>query len=90
VTGPRPYTFDEILDEVARALGRRRVPKLHHPLGLMAPLVRVLERLPGFPLTSDQLLMLQEDNTADPRPFAETFGLEPVDFARGIRAYLRR
>src|SRR5262245_20682399 len=45
VGGPRVYTFDEIVDEVGAALGRRRIPKLHHPMGLMAPVVRALERV---------------------------------------------
>jgi uncharacterized protein YbjT (DUF2867 family) len=89
VGGPRPYTFDEALDEVGAALGRRRVPKLHHPIGLMAPVVRGLQGLPFFPLTSDQLLMLREHNTCDPGPWARAFDLIPVEFAAGIRAYLR-
>jgi uncharacterized protein YbjT (DUF2867 family) len=90
VGGPRAYTFDEVLDEVAAVLRRRRpVPKLHHPVGLMAPLVRAFEALPLFPLTSDQLLMLGEDNTCDPMPWARAFGITPVEFPAGLRAYLR-
>ncbi len=89
VAGPRAYTFDAILDEIGAALGRRSVPKLHHPLGLMAPVVRLLEGVPGFPVTTDQLLMLGEDNVGDPRPFQEIFGLASPDFASGIRAFLR-
>lgn len=88
VGGPRAYTFDQVLDEVGAALGRRRVRKLHHPVGLMAPLVRALERAPFFPLTTDQLLMLREDNTCDPAPWARAFGITPVEFGPGIRAYL--
>lgn len=89
VGGPRAYTFDAILDEVGAALGRRRVPKLHHPVRLMSPIVGLLEGIPAFPLTSDQLLMLAEDNTCDPAPFYRAFELTPVEFAAGIRAYLR-
>ncbi len=89
VGGPRPYTLDGILDEVGAALGRRRVPKLHHPVELLAPVVSALERLPFFPLTSEQLLMLREDNTCDPGPWARAFEITPVEFAAGIRAYLR-
>src|SRR5262249_37440702 len=40
VGGSRAYTFDEIVDEVGAALGRRWVPKLHFPVALMAPVVR--------------------------------------------------
>jgi NADH dehydrogenase len=89
VGGPRAYTFDEIVDEVGAALGRRRVLKLHHPIALMAPIVRVLERVPLFPLTSDQLLMMREGSTCDPGPFARAFEISPAPFAEGIRAYLR-
>src|SRR2546430_822240 len=40
--------------------------------------------LPSVPVTPDQLLMLEEDNTGDARPFYETFGLTPVPLARGL------
>jgi uncharacterized protein YbjT (DUF2867 family) len=89
VGGPRAYTFDEALDLVGAALGRPRVPKLHHPVGLMAPVVAALEALPLFPLTSDQLLMLGENNTCDPGPWMAAFGITPVEFAAGLRTYLR-
>ena len=88
VGGPRAYTFDELLDEVGRALGRRRVPKLHHPVALVAPVVTVLQALPFFPLTSDQLRMMREGSTCDPEPFARAFDLTLVAFEAGIRTYL--
>ena len=49
---------------------------------------RLLHRLPGFPLTPDQLLMLQEDNIGDGQPFYSTFGLTPVALDAGLRAML--
>jgi hypothetical protein len=48
----------------------------------------VLHRLPGFPLTPDQLLMLEEDNVCDPQPLHATFGLTPMPLAVGLRAML--
>ncbi|MBI4610194.1 MAG: NAD(P)H-binding protein [Candidatus Rokubacteria bacterium] len=83
--GPRPYAFVEILDLVGAALGKPRVRKVYQPLGLMRPLVGVLEHIPFFPLTSDQLLMLEEHNVCDPTPFFKTFDLEPLDFPEGLR-----
>jgi len=83
--GPRPYSFVEILDLIGAALGKRRVRKVYQPIGLMRPLVRVLERAPFFPLTSDQLLMLEEENVCDPAPFLRAFDLEPLDFPEGLR-----
>ena len=49
---------------------------------------RLFHRLPGFPLTPDQLLMLEEDNVGDPQPFHTTFGLSPVPLAAGLRTML--
>ncbi len=88
VGGPEPVTMIQLLDLVGAALGRSRVRKVHLPLGLVRPIARLLHRLPGFPLTPDQLLMLEEDNVCDPQPFYATFGLPPVPLAVGLRAML--
>jgi NADH dehydrogenase len=85
VGGPRAYAFIEILDLIGAVIGKRKVRKLYQPLGVMRPLVAVLERLPFFPLTTDQLRMLQEDNVCDARPFFTTFGLAPIEFPEGVR-----
>jgi uncharacterized protein YbjT (DUF2867 family) len=88
VVGPDAVTMLQLLDLIGIARGRARVRKLHVPLGVMGPLARLLHRLPGFPITPDQLLMLEEDNVGDPQPFATTFGLAPVPLATGLRAML--
>jgi len=88
VAGPDIVTMVELLDAIGRALGRPRVRKAHVPLGLMRPLARLCHRLPGFPVTPDQLRMLEEDNTCDPRAFFSTFGIEPVPLATGLAAML--
>ncbi len=90
VGGPRPYAFTEILDLIGQALGKTRVRKIHQPLGLMRLLARLLESLPFFPLTSDQLTMLQEDNVCDPTPFFRAFDLAPVEFPAGLQRMLAR
>jgi uncharacterized protein YbjT (DUF2867 family) len=88
VCGPDAVTMLQLLDLIGAALGRARVRKVHVPIGLVRPLARLLHRLPGFPLTPDQLLMLEEDNVCDPQPFFSTFGLSPVKLATGLRAML--
>jgi uncharacterized protein YbjT (DUF2867 family) len=88
VGGPDAVTMLQLLDLIGAALGRARVRKVHVPIGLVRPLSRLLHRLPGFPLTPDQLLMLEEDNVCDPQPFLSTFGLSPVKLATGLRAML--
>jgi len=88
VGGPEAVTMLELLDLIGRLLGRRRVRKVHVPLGVMTPLAKLLHPLPGFPVTPDQLLMLGEDSVCDPRPFFETFQLEPVPLATGLEHML--
>lgn len=88
VGGPDAVSMVELLDMIAAALGRRRRLKVHVPIGLVRPVTQILHRLPGYPLTPDQLLMLEEDNTCDPSAFFSTFGLTPVPLAAGLRALL--
>lgn len=88
VVGPDAVTMLRLLDLIGEALGRARIRKVHVPLGAVRPVARVLHRLPGFPLTPDQLLMLEEDNIADPQSFYSTFGLTPVPLVTGLRAML--
>jgi uncharacterized protein YbjT (DUF2867 family) len=88
VGGPEAVTMVQLLDKIGAALGRTRVRKVHVPMGLVGPAATLLHRLPGFPLTPDQLLMLEEDNVCDPQPFYSTFGLTPIPLATGLRAML--
>ena len=88
VGGPQAVTMLELLDLVARALGRRPRPKVHVPLGIVRTAARFLEGMPGFPLTTDQLRMLEEDNTGDPTAFYSTFELTPLPLATGLQRML--
>lgn len=86
--GPDRLAYNEMLDVIGRALGKERVAKIHNPLPLMKLVVPLLQGLPFFPLTMDQLLMLVEENICD-GSWRETFRFEPARFAEGIAAYLR-
>lgn len=86
--GPQALTYDEILDEIGRALGKTSVTKLHHPLCLMKPVVGLLDGFSWFPLTRNQLTMMLEGNVCDPEPWAKTFGIKPTPLAEGIGRYL--
>jgi NADH dehydrogenase len=88
VGGPDAVSMVELLDAIAAAMSRRRPLKAHVPLGLVRPMARLLHRLPAFPVTPDQLLMLEEDNTCDAAAFYATFGLTPRPLAAGLRAML--
>jgi len=89
VGGPDAVSMVELLDAIASALARRRRLKVHVPIGVVRTLTQALYRLPGYPLTPDQLTMLEEDNTCDPAAFLSTFGLTPVPLAAGLRAMFR-
>jgi NADH dehydrogenase len=88
VGGPEPVTMVELLDRIAIAMGRRRPLRAHVPLGLVRRLTALLHHVPGYPLTPDQLLMLEEENTCEPGPFYERFGLVPVPLSPGLAAML--
>jgi uncharacterized protein YbjT (DUF2867 family) len=84
VAGPTPYTFVDLLDEVGRALGRPRVRKLHVPLAPVRALTRALDWLPFYPLSTDQINMLEEESVTDPSRFFAELGLEPEPLAAGL------
>jgi uncharacterized protein YbjT (DUF2867 family) len=88
VGGPDAVSMVRLLDLIGAAVGHPRVRKAHVPIGLVRSVTRLLHRLPAFPLTPDQLLMLEEDNVCDPQPFYSTFSLPPVPLAIGLRAML--
>jgi hypothetical protein len=73
---------------IAGALGIDR-PTVHMPLFFMRTLARVAETvLPKPPVTTDQLIMLQEDNICDLRDIREALGIEPVRFREGLSRFL--
>jgi NADH dehydrogenase len=79
----------ELLDAVAHAMGKPSPLKFHVPLGLMKAIIPVMQRIPQFPITMDQLQMLIEENICDGY-WKQVFRFEPRDFQTGIRAYLER
>lgn len=86
--GPKPLSYNELLDQIGAALGKPKVCKLHHPLLLMRPVISVMEGFAAFPITLGQLQMLLEENICDPGPWEEFFGIEQDSFADGIARYL--
>lgn len=85
VAGPVPYAFVDVLDEIARALGRPRARTMHVPLAPIRLATTLFERLPFYPLSSDQLTMLEEESVGDPGRFFGDFGLPPEPLPVGLR-----
>lgn len=88
ICGADRCTYLELIDIIARALGKRSVIKVKNPLLLMRLITPLLEGFPLYPLTSDQITMLLEESICD-GSWQETFGFRPVGFEEGIRGYLR-
>ncbi|MFA5515982.1 MAG: complex I NDUFA9 subunit family protein [Desulfuromonadales bacterium] len=88
--GPADYAYDEVLDLVGAAVGRRRVPKLHQPVFLVRPVIALFDQLPRFPITRTQLTMLLAGNVCDPRPWAEALGLSLHPFPEALSKILKK
>ncbi len=85
--GADRFSYVELLDEIAQAMGRRKPIKPRLPLAIMRLVIPVMQNLPQFPITMDQLQMLLEESICD-GSWKKEFGFEPRGFAEGIREYL--
>lgn len=86
--GNDQLSFNDLLDSVAAAMGKSAPLKPHAPLGLMKLIVPLLQQVPQFPITMDQLQMLIEESICD-GGWKQVFGFEPRAFREGIREYLK-
>jgi uncharacterized protein YbjT (DUF2867 family) len=85
--GNNRLSYVELLDAVASAMGKAAPFKPRVPLGLMKMIIPVMQRMPQFPITMDQLQMLTEENICD-GCWKRVFRFEPQDFHKGIQEYL--
>jgi NADH dehydrogenase len=85
IGGPDTPTWNEFWDRLKRALGSRR-PSIHVPFRVMRLQALFTERLPGAPVTRDQLTMLElGDNVVTTTDAVDTFGLELVPLDEQLR-----
>jgi NADH dehydrogenase len=88
--GPQVFTFRELLEWVLVAIRRHR-RLIEVPPGLARLQAGLLERVPGKPLTRDQLLMLSRDNVvAAGVPGLADLGIVPTPVDLVVPGYLRR
>ena len=80
-------TYVDMLDAIAAAMGRSAPLKPRLPLGVMKLVIPVMQGIPQFPITMDQLQMLVDENICD-GCWKQTFGFEPKGFREGIGEYL--
>ena len=85
VGGPDAPTWNEFWAHLKRVLGVRR-PSVHVPFGVMRLQAALTERLPGAPVSRDQLTMLAlGDNVVTDAAAAETFGVPLVPLDEQLR-----
>jgi NADH dehydrogenase len=87
IGGAEILTYDEVLDVVGEALGKKRVRKLHLPTALLAVQARLMQVLPRPPVTPAALELFASDNVAEPNTIRDVFGVEPKGFAAYVRAH---
>jgi len=83
--GPEAVTWNEFWERLKRTLGVRR-PSIHMPFGVMHVQAMLTGRLPGAPVTRDQLRMLAlGDNVVSDESAVETFKLPLVSLDEQLR-----
>jgi uncharacterized protein YbjT (DUF2867 family) len=83
--GPDTPTWNEFWERLKRALGAHR-PSIHVPFSVMRLQALFTERLPGAPVTRDQLTMLElGDNVVTTTDAVDTFGLELLPLEEQLR-----
>jgi uncharacterized protein YbjT (DUF2867 family) len=83
--GPEAVSWNEFWERLKRVLGKRR-PSVHVPFGAMRLQATLTERLPGAPVTRDQLTMLElGDNVVTDPSAVETFRLPLVPLDEQLR-----
>ena len=88
--GPDRLSYNDLLDEVAIAMGRK-IRRIHVPTMLAEPMLAVMQSLlPRVPLTTGQLRLLGIRNVAEGRDIQESFGFTPkplrgnIDYVNGV------
>ena len=87
--GPEVVSWPQMLQRIGDAVGKKKLI-LPMPIGFMKFGATLLDWLPFFPVTKDQLTMLADGNTAEPDELASLIGREPMEFSPGNLDYLGR
>lgn len=87
VGGPERIEFNRIIDIIGEVICAPPY-KIHIPVFIMSTMAEMLDWLPSFPVTKDQITMLLEGNVCDEKPFFKHFDIKPIGFKEGISKYL--
>ena len=89
IGGPEALSWNDMIMRIAATVKRRKfiVPM---PIGVMKMAATMLDWLPAFPVTRDQLTMLAENNVADPADLRKLADRELTAFNVDSLAYLKQ
>ena len=87
LVGPYSYNWIELIDTISKASEKNKwkIPAPVEPIKMAA---MMLEWLPIFPITKDQLTMLLEGNTCNSRTAFDEFDIQPTEFTVENLSYL--
>jgi len=84
MAGPDRYTYNELLDMVAYVVGKHKI-KIHQPMFLMKAVASLLGGFKFFPVSRDQITMLEEENISDRwKEFFDDFAITPLRIVENI------
>lgn len=83
LAGPEAIPYRSLIQTILDVL-QRRVFILNVPFGLASSVARLGERIPGFPITHEQVLRLQEDKAFDISKAVAELSYKPRPFAIGV------
>ncbi len=87
--GPDIFTLKQILEKVLQVIDKKTY-LVGMPMTLVGVVAWVAERLRiTLPVTTDQLIMLREDNVKTGGEPVEALGIDWTGFEEGIRGYLK-
>lgn len=89
IGGPEHITYNDMVKGIAAAMGVGK-PLFHIPSGIAKLGIRVLEKTPFSPATSEQLRLLKEDNICEKDSVKRLFGFEPLRFERALGLFISR
>jgi NADH dehydrogenase len=85
IGGPDVVDWNGLYQSIARVLGKRR-RLLHVPLGVAAAGAKLIERVPGAPITADQVAMIgAPDNVVTNSDAVDTFQLPLLPLEEQLR-----
>ena len=86
--GPQEMSWTEIIECIARTVGKKKLI-LPMPIAVMKVGATLLDWIPAFPVTRDQLTMLAQGNTAPDHHLRALIERDPAPFTPETLSYLR-